>query len=290
MSETRKDVIELQVDISEERSASLLTRRGDIGHVALFLLICVSWHPTIGLASLSPVVTVAGFVATFVFARWDGLRLADVGVALGRGSVRRAMAGFGIGCLLVAIHTAITASMAPVRWVPAANPSISRTLMWFLIFVFFATREEWVYRGYPLRVLAARWGPWPAQITLAIVFAMEHALGGASWQNAILGAGAGALLFSTAALASGGLALPIGMHVAWNFGDWLRGGRGGGGIWDMIVGDGLTDRADAVALGVYLVLVAAASLALARWGRWRSAEGRTREKRQPQRLPMVGNG
>jgi len=206
--ETRKNVIELQVDISKG-SASLLTRGGDIGHVALFLLICVSWHPAIGLASLGPVVTVAGFVATFVFVRWDGLRLADIGVALGRGSVRRAMAGFGIGFLLVALHTAITASVAPVRWVPAANPSISRTLMWFLIFVFFATREEWVYRGYPLRVLAARWGPWPAQITLAILFAMEHALGGASWQNAILGAGAGALLFSTAALASGGLALPI---------------------------------------------------------------------------------
>jgi len=214
----------------DEGGPGVVLTRGNVGHVALFLLICVNWYPAIGLASLGPLVTVAGFVATFVFVRWDGLRLADVGVALGRGSVRRATAGFGIGFLLVSIHTAITASVAPVRWVPAEDPSISRTLMWFLIFVFFATREEWVYRGYPLRVLAARWGPWPAQITLAIVFAMEHALGGASRQNAILGAGAGALLFGTAALASGGLALPIGMHVAWNLGDWLRGGRGGGGI------------------------------------------------------------
>ena len=269
--ETRKKVIELQVDTSEGRSDSLLARGGNIGHVAFFLLICVNWYPAIGLGSLGLVVNVAVFVATFVFVRWDGVRLADVGVALGRGSVRRAMAGFGIGLLLVAIHTAITASVAPIRWVPAEDPSLSRTLMWFLILVFFATREEWAFRGYPLRRLAARWGPWPAQITLAIVFAMEHAVGGASWQNAMLGAGAGALLFGTAALASGGLALPIGMHVAWNFGDWLRGGRGGGGVWDMVVGDGLTDRVDAVALGVYLILVAAASLGLARWGRWRSA-------------------
>jgi hypothetical protein len=186
------------------------------------------------------------------------------------------MVGFGIGLLLVAIHTVITASVAPIRWVRAEDPTISRTLMWFFIFVFFATREEWTFRGYPLRVLAARWGPWPAQITLAIVFGMEHALGGATWQNAMLGAGAGALLFSTAALASGGLALPIGMHVAWNFGDWLRGGRGGGGLWDIVVVDGLTDRADWVALGTYLTLVAAASLGFDRWGRWRSAYHRAR--------------
>lgn len=268
--QTQKKVVEIQVDTSERRWASLLERGGDIGHVALFLLICVNWYPAIGLTWLGPVVAVAVFVATFAFVRWDGLRLADVGAALGRGSVRRAMAGFGIGLLLVAIHTAITASVAPIRWVRAEDSSISRMLMWFLIFVFFATREEWAYRGYSLRVLAARWGPWPAQIILAIVFGMEHALGGATWQNAMVGAGAGAILFSTAALASGGLALPIGMHVAWNFGDWLRGGRGGGGLWDIVIVDGLTDRADAVALGIYLVLIVAASLGFDRWGRWRT--------------------
>jgi hypothetical protein len=256
-----------------EGDAGVVRTGGHVGHAALFLLICVNWYPAIGLSSLGPVVAVAGFMATFVFVRWDGLRLADVGVALSRGSVRRAMAGFGIGFFLVVIHTAMTATVAPVRWVRAEDPSISRTLMWFLIFVFFAAREEWVYRGFPLRVLAARWGPWPAQITLAIVFAMEHALGGASWQNAILGAGASALLFGTAALTSGGLALPIGMHIAWNFGHWLRGGYGGGGLWDMVVVNGLTHRADAVALGVYLILVVAASLGLARWGRWRTIAG-----------------
>jgi membrane protease YdiL (CAAX protease family) len=226
--------VELQVDRSEARSASLLTKRGHVGHVALFLLICVNWYPAIGLASFGPVVAVAAFVATFVFVRWDGLSFADVGVALGRGSVRRAMAGFGIGLLLVAIHTAITASVAPVRWVRAEDPSISRTLMWFLIFVFFATREEWAYRGYPLRVLAARWGPWPAQITLAIVFGIEHALGGATWQNAMLGAGAGAILFGTAALQVGGSRCPLACmsrgilengceadEVAADYGTWL---------------------------------------------------------------------
>jgi len=32
-----------------------------------------------------------------------------------------------------------------------------------------------------------------------------------------------------AALATKGLALPIGLHAAWNIGDWARGGKGTGG-------------------------------------------------------------
>ena len=46
----------------------------------------------------------------------------------------------------------------------------------------------------------------------------------------------------------------------------------------MVVGDGLTDRVDAVALGAYLILVTAASLGLARWGRWRSAASNLESK------------
>ena len=39
------------------------------------------------------------------------------------------------------------------------------------------------------------------------------------------------LLFGTAAIASRGLAVPIGLHAAWNFGSWTLGDKGGPGLW-----------------------------------------------------------
>lgn len=34
-----------------------------------------------------------------------------------------------------------------------------------------------------------------------------------------------------AAVASNGLALPIALHAAWNFGSWALGDKGGPGLW-----------------------------------------------------------
>jgi membrane protease YdiL (CAAX protease family) len=236
--------------------------------VALFLVLCVDWYSAVGLASLRPAVNVAAFVLTVVFVRWDRLRLSDVGAAISRGSVGRLGAGFAVGMLLLVLHSAISRAVTPIHWVRSEKASLSTGAIWLGVFLFFAAREELAFRGYPLRRLATRWGPWPAQIAIALVFGAEH-LGGGSWVNAMIGAGAGSFLFGMAALASGGLALPIGIHAAWNFGDWLRGGKGAGSPWTVVVEDGQLARTDATAMVVYVVLVALATAALAWWGRRR---------------------
>jgi membrane protease YdiL (CAAX protease family) len=55
---------------------------------------------------------------------------------------------------------------------------------------------------------------------VAFAFAVEHVVGGMRWLHAILGAGIGSLLLGMAALATRGLAMPISLHAAWNFGQW----------------------------------------------------------------------
>lgn len=77
------------------------------------------------------------------------------------------------------------------------------------------------------------------QWMVALVFAAEHRLGGSTWIHALLGAGVGSLLFGMASLATRGLALPIGLHAAWNFGQWVAGDKEFPGIWRSTVEQGL---------------------------------------------------
>src|SRR5205814_5127242 len=80
---------------------------------------------------------------------------------------------------------------------------------------------------------------------------LEHVAGGSTWLHAFFGAGVGSLLFGMAALATRGLALPIGLHAAWNFGDWVHGGKDSIGLWHPIVADGFRHRADSAAMVCY---------------------------------------
>jgi hypothetical protein len=136
-------------------------------------------------------------------------------------------------------------------------------------YLLLATREELAFRGYPLRVLASRFNPWVAQAIVAALFVIEHKLGGATWENAILGSGMGSLVFGMAALATRGLALPIGLHAAWNIGDWVRGGKGSGGIWSPAVHAGSAAHANFVAMASYLAVMSLALAGLWLWPRRR---------------------
>jgi hypothetical protein len=97
-----------------------------------------------------------------------------------------------------------------------------------------ACREELAFHGYALRRLEWSFGLWIAQFIIALIFAIEHVLGGVTWVHAFSGALVGSLLFGMAALATRGLAVPIGMHTAWNFGQWALGGKDSSGIWQIV--------------------------------------------------------
>ena len=60
---------------------------------------------------------------------------------------------------------------------------------------------------------------------------LKFIAGGMTWVQAFSGAGTGALLFGFAALKTKGIALPIGLHMAWNFGQWCFGFKKESGIF-----------------------------------------------------------
>ncbi len=225
------------------------------------------WSPAVvGLAA-----SLATLILTLIFIRWDGIQLADIGVSPTRGSILRVLLGFTAGLFLVAAQAGLFTIAEHVRWirleVPDATPMVTALVTYLLL----ACREELAFRGYPLRRMDRSFGPWTAQLVVALIFALEHRAGGYSWTNALFGAFVGSLLFGTAALATRGLALPIGLHAAWNFGQWIIGEKESPGLWKPIIPGGPSANADHVALIAYVAVFGLAALALWQFGKNRTS-------------------
>lgn len=218
--------------------------------------------------------SVGAWLFSRVFVRWDDVDMESIGAKLTAGSGARFGLGFAVGLLLVGLHALALFGIGHTSL--ERNPSAqSAQIAYALVgYALLASREELTFHGYPLRRLASLFGRWPALIVVSLVFAAEHVAGGADWLAAIAGAGVGSMLFGVASLTTRGLAVPIGIHAAWNFGDWMRssGGKPSGGPWRPVVEAGFDSRADVVGWAAYVVLMIGAAAVLWWWMR-RSPRG-----------------
>lgn len=181
---------------------------------------------------------------TGLLVRCEKIGLADVGAAICRRSPLKFALGFLIGLILIAMNVAISYAVIGTRWVWAPEAtSIGGATVVLLGFVAGSCAEELGFRGYPLQRLKPVLGLWMAQIFVAVAFIVYHVALGWPWANAILGTGAGSLLFGMATIASRGLAVPIGLHAAWNFVDWAMGGKGSAGLWKPVTEHGSSPSA-----------------------------------------------
>ena len=124
-----------------------------------------------------------------------------------------------------------------------------------LLYFFIACREELVFRSYSLRSLNISLGPILALTIIGIIFIVEHVAGGMTWKMAILGSGAGAILFGVSALKTKGLALSLGLHSAWNFGQWTFGFKNKPGIWEAVVEKGYESEIENVGLTAFVFVM-----------------------------------
>lgn len=273
--------------------ATVRNRWTTLGRVLLFFLSCAvllalaapccSRLPgQLSQVALGSITTVATFVVTGLFLRWDKLRLRDVGAAPNLQSMSRAMVGFAFGLLLVGIQTWLVRLDGHVHWIRTSSVGFAPVAMALLAYITLASREELAFRGYPLRRLDSSFGAWTAQLVVAFVFAIEHVAGGVTWTNAIFGVFVGSLLFGMAALVMRGLAVPIGLHAAWNFGQWTLGEKETSGLWRPVVEQGYKVHVDRVGMLSYLLVFGAAMIAL-----WLFGNFRTRRERK-QAMEMTG--
>jgi membrane protease YdiL (CAAX protease family) len=92
-------------------------------------------------------------------------------------------------------------------------------LVYALVFIIVALKEEFATRGYALFTLISGIGFWPAALLTSAYFGYSHA--GNTGENlaGLINAGAIGLLFCFMVLRTGNLWLPIGFHAAWDWGE-----------------------------------------------------------------------
>lgn len=233
--------------------------------VVLVLSDAIAGHHKNAMTVTGAISAPATYGLTLLFLRSQRKNPKDFGLVLSRGTGLRFCIGLALGAILIAIQTGAMWFLGGITWVAAKpNPGMLLSALGYLLL---ATREELAFRGYPLRLLASRTNQWSALFIVSCMFVVEHKLGGATWPDALVGSGLGALVFGMAALATRGLALPIGLHAAWNIGDWLRGGKGTGGAWRMVFDQSSTTRADQIAWISYAAVMLCMFVVLLLWQR-----------------------
>ena len=124
-----------------------------------------------------------------------------------------------LGIAIVLPAVAIAVGAGGLRYALEGGTWIEHAATGFwtgLILLVAAAGEEITVRGYPLRVLVERWGPWPALALTSAVFSVLHGanphVGAVALVNILL---AGVLL-GLVCLKTGDLWWATGVHTGWN--------------------------------------------------------------------------
>jgi membrane protease YdiL (CAAX protease family) len=232
---------------------------------AVLLAVASRWIP--GTLKLACACALGTLLLTVLFVRWEGVGLEDVGVKLVRGSLGRFAVAFGAGLGLAFLRAGLVMMGTGLRYERVQGFTLTEALFSLATYLALASREELAFRGYPLQTLNRRFGAGTALTVISLLFAAEHALGGWTWWQALLGSGLGALLFGAAALRTRGLAVPIGLHAAWNFGDSMLGGKGTLGLWKPVVDANAIERVETAQWAIYVVVMIVATAAIWFWPR-----------------------
>lgn len=162
-------------------------------------------------------------IITLLFARWTGLTLQEIGAAPGRGTLRKFFVAFAIGLLLPIIQWGVVCAGGgyQVHWNDQIG--LSGIFSFLILHILVAAREELTFRAFPLFSLHKRCGFLLAISLVTFIFILEHVAGGMSFWAAAIGPGLGGTLFGILAIKTKGIAYPMGVHAAWNFGQWVMG-------------------------------------------------------------------
>jgi len=203
----------------------------------------------------------------------------DLGLELRLSSLTRFSIGVLIGLASFGIHILVVTTFAGsirFEFVPEAGAVVA--LVFFVRYLSTACMEELAFRGYALQRLNSSLGSWPAVWICSIAFGLSHLTYGWDMRTIILGVIPGGLLWGISALASRGLAIPIGLHFAWNFAGWSVGDKGETGLLRMVVEESARARTQQVGTVSYLAVFGILTLAF--WVMHRRHTGRLSTKTQ----------
>jgi uncharacterized protein len=203
---------------------------------------------------------------TLLFLRREGRSVGAVGLNLETTSVLRLISGVSIGLAIYGLNILlVTVTAGPIRFAPTASADPSALVLVVCTYLGLSSMEELGFRGYPLRSLVPAFGLWPAQVIVAVAFGLSHLPFGWSATAILLGVVPSGLLYGMAAIASRGLAMPIGVHAGWNLASWSIGEKKALGIWTMTVEEQASARIATVAPIIGVAVVVLTAVAFWRW-------------------------
>lgn len=160
--------------------------------------------------------TLVAVLTTWIFIKIEKKTFRDIGLFWDNQTLSRFVKGFFVGLLLFAfiILTLLIFTSLQVRKNETAPDSSA--LLRYIAFIPLALMEEIAFRSYPFLKLNKALGLRITQLIVAIAFALYHVLNGWGVGISFLGPGIWAFVFGLAAIWSGGIAVPTGIHVALN--------------------------------------------------------------------------
>ena len=157
--------------------------------------------------------------------------LASVGLHLNRRWAKEFGWGILFGCGVMLLGSALLWSVGGVRWELDPAGSLRGLGLGLLLWLSVAFFEETLFRGFIFQRLLDGLGVWPTQIILALLFGLVHwgnpGMHGATKFWATLDIALAAIFLGLAYLRTRSLALPIGIHLGWN---WCQGHLMGFGV------------------------------------------------------------
>lgn len=171
--------------------------------------------------------SLVAWILVGIFLRAEKKSFRDIGLHLTRKSFARFVFGLLTGSLLFGLLLAILVGFSDLELI--INPTRIEPAAFFgyVAIIPLALMEEIAFRSYSFIKLEAAVGLRITQVLVAVAFALYHMAGGQSAFTSLLGPGTWAFVFGIAATWSGGIAVPLGIHIALNMLQPLTGMRGG---------------------------------------------------------------
>ena len=218
--------------------------------------------------------------ASWLCLKMEGEPLGSIGLRLGRRFLTESLLGAAVGVALILVTSLAVMAPGGFTWVRNAQVGAADILMVLGAFMARGAYEELLFRGYAFQRAIRGMGEAPALLLFCLLFAAAHlgnpGMDGDARLLACLNIGLASLMLGLAYTKTGSLALPIGIHIGWN---WAQGsllgfgvsGYAQNGYWTPVPGDmprWLTGGDFGLEASLPCTLVnIAACLCLALWGR-----------------------
>jgi membrane protease YdiL (CAAX protease family) len=180
-------------------------------------------RPLVTMAAITAIASGGMLLATLALLKLEGESLLALGLPLDQRRLRELAAGFVVTSTLFLGVAAAQSAMVGARWQFAGGRGLLDALADLPLVLGLVLGEELLFRGAALRSLRALAGDRLAIGITAVAFGAYHVVGTQYWGMGLAFQFAmpaiGGLLFAWAAVRSGGLALPLGLHLG---GNWVQ--------------------------------------------------------------------